>query len=545
MWYKAEAYIGSEYAGKYLYDKGLTPIYVSDNPVLNAQHVVFEAAKGYKYGLPYHAALASVTTAPAERLGFAQRLGKIKPGFDADIVVWDSDPLSVGAAPVQVWIDGTAQFEKPVELNKPLESLIVPDDNLANIVEEPTDVGGDVVFTGISRVMLSTEIDGAATNGRSVNVAVSNGKITCVGDCDAELKAASGPGGKLVRLKNGYLTRSFTAFGSTLGLNAIDMEKVTDNGAGGDTFSRGIDGLAMDTKKLHVAHRYGVTRAISAPTAHGGGGTHHGTSVGFLTGAKISIAPGAVFEEDVAVHYTLDLSAKRGAGTPSLSAAVGALRRNLLGAVEALDETSDWDDSYTEKAYLKRVVSGKLPLAITAHSADMISAVVTVKADVEDAISKSGREGKIRMVIIGGAEAHIVAEGLAAAGVGVVLAPLFSYAENWDQRRALTGAPLTNGTAIDVLTDAGVVTAVGLEEDWVVRDLGLLAGIAYKNGGGRFSERDALDLVSSNVFKMLGREEPEGAQHFIVHEGNPLEIGSRVKAVGNGSGSMSMFEGGR
>ena len=87
MWYKAEAYLGSEYAGKYLYDNGLTPIYVSDNPVLNAQHVLFEAAKAYKYGLPYHAALSSVTSAPAERLGFEDRLGKIKPGFDADIVV--------------------------------------------------------------------------------------------------------------------------------------------------------------------------------------------------------------------------------------------------------------------------------------------------------------------------------------------------------------------------------------------------------------------------------------------------------------------------
>ncbi len=42
MWYKAEAYIGSEYAGRHLYDNQLVPIYVSDNPILNAQHVVFK-----------------------------------------------------------------------------------------------------------------------------------------------------------------------------------------------------------------------------------------------------------------------------------------------------------------------------------------------------------------------------------------------------------------------------------------------------------------------------------------------------------------------
>lgn len=96
----AKAYVGSEYAGKHLYNAGLTPVYVSDNPVLNAQHVVFEAAKVYHYGLPYHAALANVTTAPAEELGLGRRLGKVKPGFDADVAVWDSDPLSIGAAPV-------------------------------------------------------------------------------------------------------------------------------------------------------------------------------------------------------------------------------------------------------------------------------------------------------------------------------------------------------------------------------------------------------------------------------------------------------------
>ena len=52
MYYKAEAYVASERAGKILYDNGITPVYVSDNPVINAQHVVFEAAKAYKNGLP-------------------------------------------------------------------------------------------------------------------------------------------------------------------------------------------------------------------------------------------------------------------------------------------------------------------------------------------------------------------------------------------------------------------------------------------------------------------------------------------------------------
>ena len=102
MYYKVESYRASERSGQILYENGITPVYVSDNPVINSQHVKQEAAKAYGYGLPYHVALAGITSAPAELLGLGERLGKVKAGFDADIVVWDSDPLSLGAAPLQV-----------------------------------------------------------------------------------------------------------------------------------------------------------------------------------------------------------------------------------------------------------------------------------------------------------------------------------------------------------------------------------------------------------------------------------------------------------
>lgn len=544
MWYKAEAAMGSEYAGKRLYDAGLTPIYVSDNPVLNAQHVVFEAAKAYKYGLPYHAALASVTTAPAERLGMELRLGKIKPGFDADIVVWDSDPLSVGATPVQVWIDGTAQYDEPVRLNKTYEGTIVPDESLGEVIENPQIMRGDVVFTGISKVLHSMTVNGLAANGNTYNVAISDGKITCVGSCEAELKAASRPEGVLIQLKNGHITPPFTAFGSTIGLNAVDSERNTDNGADGGKFSRGVDGLALDTDKLQVAHRYGVTRAISAPkfTALG---THHGTSTGFLTGAQTILDRGAVFARDAAVHYTLDLSAKSGAdGISSISGAVGEMRRKLLKAVSsfAANDAIPVEDRYTEAAFLRKVIGGQMALVVTVHSADTIAALLDVKSIVEEALSELvNRPKRLRFVVNGGAEAHLVAGALSVAKVGVVLAPMQSFAISWDQRRALTGAPLTNGTSVDVLVQAGVDVAIGLEEDWIVRDLGLLAGAAYKNGEGRLDEKTALDLVGRNVYRILGLEDELDDDHFVIHEGSPLEVRSRVRAVGDRGPDLLVF----
>ncbi|KAK5661833.1 hypothetical protein OQA88_9936 [Cercophora sp. LCS_1] len=524
MFYKAEAFWASEYAGKILWDNGLTPIYVSDNPVLNSQHVLLEAAKGYRYGLPYHAALASVTTAPAERLGFQKRLGKIKPGFDADIVVWDSDPLSAGATPVQVWIDGTAQFEDPVVLDKPAAKVMTPDEKLSEIVEDPT-LHDEVILTGISHVLLPDN----APASQSQNVVISKGKITCIGTCRAAIEAASKSKVPVVKLSNGYLTHSLTAFGSGLGLNSIDMESGTDNGNGEKTFSRADDGLRLDDKKLHVAYRYGVTKAISAPK-YTGQGTHYGTSAGFLTGSTTVLENGTVFAPDAALHYTLDHAAK----DPTVSATVGSLRKKLLDAA-ALKEAPK--DSYSEEAFLFKVVKEGLPLVITVQSADGIASALKVKAAVDKAAETS-----IRLVIFGGAESYLVADELASAKVGVILSPIFSYATEWDQRRALTGAPLTNGTAVDRLLDAGVKVAFATGEDWEVRTLSLSAGIAYKNGGGRLNEKSAFALVSTKVYEILGLEQPGVEQgHFVVYEGNPLEINSRVKAVGGGKGVVSVY----
>ncbi|KAK4186274.1 hypothetical protein QBC35DRAFT_501603 [Podospora australis] len=533
MWYKAEAIVASEYASKILWDNGLTPIFVSDNPVLNAQHVLFEAAKAYKYGLPYHVALASVTTAPAERLGFGERLGKVKPGFDADLVVWDSDPLSVGATPVQVWIDGKAQFEDPVELSKPTVTLITPDESLSQLPADPFQAG-EIVFTGISTNLLEEQEARSTHNSHNNTVVVSEGKIVCFGQCEERVEAAVKAEAPVISLKNGYLTHSFTAFASKIGLSAIDSESSTNNGAGPTAFSRAEDGLALDTLKLNVSHAYGVTKAISAPGFTSWGGfDHFGTSVGFLTGAKSSLEKNAVFANDVALHYTLDLAAKHGS-TPSISSAVGALRSKLL---EAARSNETIKDAYSEPFFLKKVVNGTLPLVITVHSADTIAAILKVKKVVENATGN-----KLRLAILGGAESWLLADELAAADVGVVLAPLQSYASSWDQRRALSGAPLTNGTAVDKLMNAGVVTGIGLEEDWLVRDLGLLAGIVLANGGGKVDEKAALGLVSGNIYKLLGLEQPgvdEG--HFIISEGSPLEIGSRTKAVGGGLGTVTVF----
>ncbi|KAH0146455.1 amidohydrolase, partial [Aureobasidium melanogenum] len=298
-------------------------------------------------------------------------------------------------------------------------------------------------------------------------------------------------------------------------------------------WARAVDGLLLDGKNLFAAYRHGVTKAISAPMADNYAGISlRGVSAGFLTGAKTPMIQGAVFAEEAAVHYDFTLNAKNDAN-PSISSLVADLRHKLL---EAVKNNETITDSFSEAASLKKVVEGRSALVLSVHSADAISALLRLKSTVESASKTS-----LRLVVLGAAESHLVAKELAAAKVAVVLAPLLPWAQSWDQRRSLMGAPLHNGTAIDVLLNAGVRVAIGVDEIWETRDLGLTAGIALKNSEGRLTEQQALDLVSTNFYDFLGLEMPDAGSEFVVYEGSPLEIGGRVVAIADGSGNTEVW----
>lgn len=57
-------------------------------------------------GLPREAALAAMTINPARIWGIDDHYGAITPGRDADLVIWDGDPLQVTTAPVAVFVRG-------------------------------------------------------------------------------------------------------------------------------------------------------------------------------------------------------------------------------------------------------------------------------------------------------------------------------------------------------------------------------------------------------------------------------------------------------
>ena len=64
------------------------------------------AGNAVSYGMPWEAALAALTIVPARIWGIADRYGTLEPGKDADVVVWDGDPLETTSYPEHVFIRG-------------------------------------------------------------------------------------------------------------------------------------------------------------------------------------------------------------------------------------------------------------------------------------------------------------------------------------------------------------------------------------------------------------------------------------------------------
>jgi hypothetical protein len=74
----------------------------------NARRIRQIAGSAVAHGLPWDAALAALTSTPAEIFGVANTRGRIAVGQTADLVLWSGDPLELTTLAQQVWINGNA-----------------------------------------------------------------------------------------------------------------------------------------------------------------------------------------------------------------------------------------------------------------------------------------------------------------------------------------------------------------------------------------------------------------------------------------------------
>ncbi|KAJ7484418.1 carbohydrate esterase family 9 protein [Mycena latifolia] len=510
--FKREASRGSEFAPRILADNGLDVVMKSDHPVLDSRHLIYEAQQAHYFGLSPNLALASVTSTPARIMGQDHRIGRLIEGFDADIIVWDSHPLSLGAAPTQVFIDGIAQLEKPYTSAKPKSAQKVPatpnfDKEIADAIKyeglpplEPETAKADVVvFRNVGSIFLKD----AATRGVSEVFAAAaadgvvvaeKGRIVCSGAQAACPAALSRSDALHLDLEGGSISPGLVSYGSPLGLTHITGEASTNDGPVFDPLSmkvpeiidgtviKAVDGLLFATRDALLGYRSGVTSAVTAPSSRG---FLSGLSTVFSTAPAHKLVDGAVLQEVAALHVALSLSS-----VISVSTQIATLRGLLLGEGEG-DLAKRFAD----------VVAGKIPLVVNVESADIIASVLVLKKEVEAATGSA-----FRLTLAGATEAHLLAKEIGKAGVGVVVHQR-PYPKTWEQKRILAGPPLTPSSAIATLVAHNVTVGIAVADPSGVRNTRFDMAWAGLESNGALGKADVLALVSSNLEALLGVEE--------------------------------------
>lgn len=117
--YKMEALDSIPYNAAILQKKGVLVSLNSDDAsgAELMRRLNTEAAKVMKYGgVTEDEALAMITINPARQMGIDKYVGSIEPGKQADLVIYDGDPLSIYSKVQQVYIDGQLYFDRDQDL---------------------------------------------------------------------------------------------------------------------------------------------------------------------------------------------------------------------------------------------------------------------------------------------------------------------------------------------------------------------------------------------------------------------------------------------
>jgi imidazolonepropionase-like amidohydrolase len=109
--YKFEVNDAIPYNGPIMHNAGVVVAYNSDNAEMS-RRLNQEAAKAVKYGdISEEEAWKFVTLNPAKLLHIDDKVGSIKVGKDADIVLWNNNPLSIYSKVEKTIIEGVVYYD--------------------------------------------------------------------------------------------------------------------------------------------------------------------------------------------------------------------------------------------------------------------------------------------------------------------------------------------------------------------------------------------------------------------------------------------------
>lgn len=481
---KKEQYEATVNAPKILADNNIPVAIKTDHPALPGQDLLYYAQIAHNFGLSSSLALASVTSVPAKIMSMDHRIGHIRKGYDADLVVWDSHPLTLGVKAEETIVDGIPYFKFSKLTHKSQQ-----DYELKQRAELVHTCSSSFIIQGISTVLIdklrTSQVNIEDNLKTDAVLLVRNNKLECIGS--TEFCKTEDLGLQIIKLSNGYILPGVTTAGSSTGMTEMINEGSTSDGDG-KSYKKTLyasNGLSLEGNMLERLKNSGINLAVSAPI-----GSHFfkGISTRFSLGTED--LDKSIVDEEVAVHFNLGHKAKS-PEVPTISAQIQELR-----------------------SFLESDKHSSLPVAVHTHNKAIIAHVIRLKKDFKNR----------KIVIMGGQEAYLLADELAESKIPVILSPWRCTEKLWDNRRCSPNPPLMEKYSIEILHDAGVEFALGQDVDNSARRTLWEAGLAFKAIPG-FSLQEAVNLVSYNINDIFGIETVDD---YVIFENNPLTFGATL-----------------
>lgn len=99
---------------KVLSDVGIEFAMITDHPIIPINYLTTSARMAIREGLDEMAAWRSLTINPATIVGVQERLGTLEVGKDADLVIWEDNPITSDGRPYLTMVDGDITYESPL-----------------------------------------------------------------------------------------------------------------------------------------------------------------------------------------------------------------------------------------------------------------------------------------------------------------------------------------------------------------------------------------------------------------------------------------------
>jgi imidazolonepropionase-like amidohydrolase len=347
----------------------------------------------------------------------------------------------------------------------------------------------------------------------NATIVVTDGKIASV-----EAGGVPPSGARVIDAKGRPVTPGLVHPATHLGLMEVSAATETLD-ASTKVASLGADfdvqyAINPNSALVQLARADGVTSAVSYP---GGSGIAPFSGKGALLRLK---AAGDLIEE-AGVGVFVVIGDHRGEPGGSRAAQWQLLRRALDAAKTALGASPTPTNRTPEILALQPVLAGKVPLAISTHR----------ESDIRQAI-KLAKDYSLRVVIIGGTEAWMAADALAAAKIPVVIDPEANLPDNFDE----LGARLDNAM---LLHEAGVTVATavlsGIQQTYNAGEsLREGAGLAVANGLRYIDGLRSIISVPARIWGISARTgtlTPGKDADLVIWDGDPLEPSSAALTV--------------